>query len=202
MGKENKEAIKMKVFILHSMITLYDENDSIWREIIRRTKRLEVLRGFPEFENIPFEAPFLQGDITGNESGLPDVIYESKRYVLGIEHFEFDSSCQTRKGSKMKQDSFKAETELDKLQRTIQSRPSKIEINVPTEFSYKHYLKSLFSTFKSHIEKVDKYKRALKKKFPGKTVLIAFFIEDSTELGNYVITPKDTKGLNPLYLKL
>ena len=198
---KKNEAYKLRTLLARAGVTLYDYTDLVWNEILSKVERTDFLRRIPEYSKIPDEAPFMLGDIKGKETGLPDVIFRNENYVLGIECFEFDSSEKTKRGSQMRRDDIKAHIKLDEKLKESNLEHSKIEVLVPTKFSYKNYIDSLFEGFNSHIKNLDKYKTALKTKFPGKDILFAFFIEDTTKMGNYVRNQFETKGANPLFVK-
>ena len=214
-----KEAIRVNGLIRHA--TFLSSDNRFWDEIIREVKRIHQLRNYsdlaadlannPEFSellNISIESPFIQGDLKGTNSGLPDIIFEGSDFVMGIEYFEFDSSRTNRKGSTMRQKDSYAKTTLDNLAKTARetiqdSTTLPIEINVPVsvELSLQSYLNSLMSAFRHHARRIEVYRRALTEKYPTKKVLLSFFIEDVTEVGNYIISEQKLIPMNPLRVK-
>ena len=123
------------------------------------------------------------------ESEKPDVIFESVEYVLGIECFLFDSSQKTKKGSKLRRKKDDIEREImDEYRRTNKKHICK-ECNL--EYSYDFYLNSARESLAKHKESIPFYKKNLKDRFPGKKIILVFFIEDTTTFGNYTL--KDGK---------
>lgn len=196
---EKNEAKKFGDYLTEFGVKLYDENDKIWNEIIDRTNQIKNIIRIPEYSNAPSSMPFIQGDVKGVNLNLPDIIYNGKDYVLGIECFGFDSSKKTKKGSVMCKNHKAA---LDELNRNISEiERTEVSVDVQTEFSFKNYIDSLLLNFNSHVKNISKYKKALSDNFLNKKILFAFFIEDTTILGNYIQKGKETKELNPLFLK-
>ena len=187
--RTNKKEAKKLVFALHhSRVSIYGDKastifDKICKEIEEiKWKRTHFLKLPPK---IPFEAPFIQGD--GVVIGLPDIIYEAEEYVIGIEHFEFDASGRMSKGSKMRRAELRATEKLEKKAEEINKYPLDLETPVNVNFSHAGYVQSLLDAFRSHSNKIANYKNALQNQYPGKDIFFAFFIEDITGIGNYIL---------------
>lgn len=216
---DKKEAIRVNFLINWAIVPPLD--DKPWNEIIQEVNRIERLRDYSDFAadfpddpdlsellNISIESPFIQGDSKGANTGLPDIIFEGSDFVMGIEHFEFDSSRTNRKGSTMRQRDLYTKAELDNLAQTSTESvkggtavPIEINVLTPVELSFQSYLNSLMSSFRHHARRIEVYRRALTEKYPTKKVLLSFFIEDVTKVGNYIISEQKLIPLNPLRVK-
>ena len=202
-NKHKKEEAKDLVFALrHSSVYYYgDVAENIFSQIRSEIEDCEWRRShfLDKIPHIPYETPFQQGDSVAE--GLPDIIYETNDFVLGIEHFEFDAAGKTRKGSKMKLAEILANRELEKKRKGIRKYPIFTEAAVGVEFSYEGYLQSLLYAFQTHAEKIENYKAEIKKHYPNKKVYFAFFIEDVTAIGNYIETSHGREPIYPMLVK-
>jgi len=113
----------------------------------------------------------------------PDGFCKYEDNVLIIEHFEFDSSCTNKKGSKNRQEIF----------RTSNYEPQKdtgIEIfrdEIKCDYTIENYVDNLIKNFNKHYDEIEKYKKDLEKKqiiTKNTNVETLFCIEDATALGN------------------
>lgn len=202
MRKDENEAYKLAFSFHFSWLSIDgDLANTIFGEIKNKVEEIHQCRHFP-FQNnydIPHEAPFKQGD--GRINGLPDIIYESENYVLGIEHFEFDASGSTRTGSKMRKAEIYADRLLEEERKKTNKRPLHLEADVHINFSYNGYVQSLLKVFTSHATKIKKYRKELEHHYGEKKIYFAFFIEDITSVGNYVLTRDTIKAMYPVYVK-
>ncbi len=173
----------------------------IFEQVIRDIEKWDFKRNHLLFSEvqIPYKKPLINGEDLGE--GFPDIIYECNEYVLGIEHFEFDSGGKNRKGSKMQLAEAEANRELNAKKQGQTGNPIIEEADVKIEFSFDGYLKSLLSTYASHRDKIEKYKNHLKSQYPDKEIYFAFYMQDSTAIGNYIRTKKCVEILYPLYIK-
>lgn len=196
-----KEHTTLKKAFLHSQIKIFGElANNIFGGIINRiSEEKEEKRRNPMAYKKSFEFPFIQGD--GLIAGLPDIIYETDDFVLGIEHFQFDAAGKSIKGSKMRLAEIKTKAKLEEKKKILTGCPKYIEENVDVEFSYEEYVKSLLDSFTSHSDKIDKYKATLKNLYPTKKIYFAFFIEDITAIGNYICIKNTTVPMTPLYVR-
>ena len=118
----------------------------------------------------------------------PDIlsIYDNK--IVAIEHFEFDSYKNTRKGS-----NFKIQDNLieKKMQKAINSQiQNKGEMIIHEEIKNTSSLKQYYENFKkvllSHIDNIAQYKENIIKNFGDeKEIEFWFFAEDVSPLGSY-----------------
>ncbi|MBQ9709633.1 MAG: DUF4368 domain-containing protein [Clostridia bacterium] len=114
-----KEHTTLKKAFLHSQIKIFGElANNIFGGIINRISQAkEEKRRNPKAYKRLFEFPFVQGD--GIIAGLPDIIYESDDFVLGIEHFQFDATGKGIKGSKMRLAEIKAKAKIEEKKKTL-----------------------------------------------------------------------------------
>ena len=199
---KKRDAEHFAYVIKHSTIHFHDHGASkFFGNLIKDVENCDLERkyysdGAPEISD---EAPFIQGETMGK--GLPDIIYENESIVLGIEDFEFDSSGKTRKGSKMRMAELSAERELKNKRVFTGTYPIVTETMVDVSFSYEGYISSLLDAFDSHAKNIYNYRDAIKKNFPNKEIIFAFYIEDITAIGNYVVTKEGTKPMCPFFAK-
>ena len=199
---KKREAEHFAYVIQNSTVHFYDyESRSVFENIINEVHNCDLTRryyseGVPKISD---EAPFVQGDKKGN--GLPDIIYENEKFVLGIEDFEFDSSTKIRKGSKMRMAELSAERELKQKRVFTGENTIVTETMVDVCFSYEGYISSLLDAFDSHTKNINNYRNAIKSNFPNKKIILAFYIEDITAIGNYIVTKEGTKPMCPFFVK-
>ena len=203
MSKEHVHAeLHRFVFDLnhHTILKAEDGLDEVWRKILNDVRDYENRDKIPWYsEDAPAQ------DYSLEQSNRPDIIYECGDFIMGIECFEFDASKKTRKGSKQKQ----KEDEVDRaiqeeyLRSTVpEGSYLSIEKPVDVELSAKNYIDSLISNYEGHAGAIAQYRQNLTEKAPGKKVLLTFFIEDTTAIGNYVDMNGKAEALNPLKLPI
>ena len=173
-----------------------DSIDEVWEKALTdihkygKREQYEWYYGFIPPQNFSLE-----------QSDRPDIIYQCDDFIMGIECFEFDASKKTRKGSMQRQKEQEADREIHEEYRHS-TVPEKgflaIERPVDVDFSITSYYESLLSNFKSHADSIIDYRHNLTERASGKRVLLSFFIEDATALGNYAIVNGKTESLNPL----
>ena len=199
---KKREAEHLIFVIQNSTIYFHDsETSKVFGNIEKEVEKCDFARNhYDEGDfKISNEAPFIQGDKKG--SGLPDIIYENENFILGIEDFEFDSSTKTKKGSKMRMAELLAEKELKQKRVFSEMNPNVTETIVDVNFSYKGYITSLLEAFESHAKNINNYRSAMKKYYPNKQLLLAFYVEDVTAVGNYIVTQEGTKPMCPFFVK-
>ena len=173
-----------------------DSIDEVWIKITNDVLNYAKFKEYKWFDdNIPAQIFSLE------QSDRPDIIYQCEDFIMGIECFEFDASKKRRGGSTQRQKEWEVDREIhEEYQHS--TVPEKgflsIERNVDVDFSITSYYESLLSTFKAHADSIIDYRNNLTEKAPGKKVLLSFFIEDVTALGNYVIVNGKMESLNPL----
>lgn len=173
-----------------------DSIDEVWGKI---TNDIQEYEKFEEYKWLDDYIP--EQSFSLEQSDRPDIIYQCEGFIMGIECFEFDASKKGRRGSTQRQKEREVDRKIHEEYRHS-SVPENgflsIERNVDVDFSITSYYESLVSTFKSHADSIIGYRNNLTEKAPGKKVLLSFFIEDVTALGNYVIVNGKTESLNPL----
>lgn len=139
---------------------------------------------------------FCQYPLTFYEAPDMYIKHGRKNAVLIMEHFRFDSSHTTRKGSKY-------QSELSQIAQSMQSlvpvdeTPVSKSVQVQTSKSYSDYVRNVAETFKKHYAKIPLYRKnleALGLINSATDVKVMFCIEDVTIFGNVV----DGDDQNPL----
>ena len=172
--------------------------DDIWEIIIKDVceyKKRDQYKWY--YGSIPAQ------NFSFEQSDRPDIIYQCEDFIMGIECFQFDASKKTRKGSKQKQMECKADRDIIEEYRRLKVPTGgflSIERPVDVELSITSYYDSLASTFRAHANSINDYRKKLEllSRETRKRVLLSFYIEDTTAIGNYIITNGRTEALNPL----
>ncbi|MBQ2881911.1 MAG: hypothetical protein IJE40_06545 [Clostridia bacterium] len=180
------EALDLIRSLNTSRITVIYDGIRIWEEIIRNIRIIEEENSHHIYDgrSTPIAAPFVQGDSFKNIQGLPDILYVNEDYVFGIEHFQFDASSNNRKGSSMKTEEFIIKEKINEKFKGVKHYNEKVYMNV--DFSYDNYKKSLFKSFDHHADNIEKYRSVMSLLYPDRKILLGFFIEDVTALGNFI----------------
>lgn len=176
----------------HNSILQAEESlDDVWKRIIRD------IHEYCEADRYKWYYGYLPTqDFTIEQTERPDIIYQCDDFIMGIECFEFDASKKTRKGSTQKTKELKADIEIkEEYHNSEVPEDSSLSIERPVdvEFSITSYYKSLNSSFLHHAKSIVDYRKKLNEIAPDKKVLLSFFIEDTTALGNYVVVKKKQK---------
>lgn len=124
-------------------------------------------------------------------SERPDVIYKGDGFVLGIECFQYDSSKMTNKGSTMLRSQAKLEKDL--MDTYLATGNRYISGNNQADLNYQEYINSAIETMKKHVKNIDTYRKHIMELNEDNKCILAFFMNDSTILGNYAITEKGIK---------
>lgn len=134
MGKYNNEAANLKMAILNSKRILHlDDEDILWDIIID-----DVLDDFYNSKGIDlnnlskFEEPFVSFE-------RPDIYYEKEDFIVGIEHFQIDSSKRTRKGSSLVQEQKRIDDEIITDYHSQSKAYFYTEKKLNVDFSYENY---------------------------------------------------------------
>lgn len=136
----------------------------------------------------------------------PDILIPIGEQIVAIEHFEFDASSVTRKGSKDKKNQDQRDKEFSKKIdfSDLKNEPLILSCCNETEYLYKNYIKNFFKAFENHYEKIKKYKLNLISNDLVKNeenIIMCFFIEDTTPLGTYYLEEGMLKTLDLFLLK-
>lgn len=129
----------------------------------------------------------------------PDIlsIYDNK--IIGIEHFEFDSYKNNRKGSDYK---FQDNNIQKRMNETIKTELKNTkEVYIHDEIKNTGNLNQYYENFKkvliSHLDNIEEYKQHIANDYGNeKKIEIWFFVEDVTPLGNHCLR----KGTNCISL--
>lgn len=197
MSSYKNEAVGFKTAIKHSYRVFHgDDEDVIWDNIIKDgIKDNYYSIGEDGKEYIPkHEEPFVSSE-------RPDIYYLNDEFIIGIEQFQFDSSKKTKKGSNLVREKIRVDDEMLKKYYEQELTPFTAEMVMDVLLSYENYVNSLVDAFNQHSKNVIEYRNNLQMIAPDKKVYLAFYIEDITILGNYIMTSSGRETLNPLCVK-
>gem|GEM_PF-4617307 len=190
MNHNNNEKCEVQRVYYGLMNSIKKNADFLWENMIEQIKYYDSFKGIPDepFASLPKYYPLIQSDVKGEETGLPDIIYEGEKYVVGIEHFEFDASKRNKKGSQLRKEEAIAESKINKIIRShaTNERHYKINVDMNVSFTLQNYITSLLGVFRQHSENVKKYRNSMSEYYPQKEILLAFYIENVTRTGNYI----------------
>lgn len=123
----------------------------------------------------------------------PDGYYIAGNTLYVLEHFEFDSTKATRKGSETRRDNNRIEREFNSVPPTDEGVVLRNSLNVQQNSN--NYIENSLKNMDSHYVKIESYLANLKSYgLVQDTVKVGFFIEDTTMLGNVY----DPQGWNPV----
>lgn len=120
----------------------------------------------------------------------PDIIIPIGDKVLAIEHFEFDASSVTKKGSIDKRELATRNRKFDKLIQEQESFENPLITHGTSDcvYSAENYIKNFKANFSCHYGKIADYKTHLvyeKKVKSVSDIIMCFFVVDTTPLGCY-----------------
>lgn len=121
----------------------------------------------------------------GDENKGPDLVSKSNNKIYGIEHFEFDSSKNDRKGSRYKQQIGIIDNSMNKEIRYKKNVHNLSVLNLNQNIET--YVNNYKVVFNNHYYKIPRYTKYLNKDFPNIDKEIWFFIEDITPFGNHYL---------------
>lgn len=124
----------------------------------------------------------------------PDILSMYDNKIVAIEHFEFDSYKNTRKGSNFKiQDNTIEKRMQNKIDKDLKKEK---EIWVHDEIENTSSLQQYYNNFKkvllTHLDNIPEYREHIINNFGDKRdIEFWFFIEDVTPLGSYAYKRED-----------
>lgn len=124
----------------------------------------------------------------------PDILSMYDNKIVAIEHFEFDSYKNTRKGSNFKIQNNIIEIKMqNKIDNDLKAEK---EIWIHDEIKNTSSLEQYYNNFKkvllTHIENIPEYKEHITNDFGNeKDIEFWFFVEDVTPLGSYAYKRED-----------
>lgn len=120
----------------------------------------------------------------------PDSYAVLNNELLLLEHFQFDNSKISKKGSQQHKVKAKSEREFEKK---LLKANDFVVLNENLEKRGEYYIDNFITQFSSHYKKIDSYKeemqKELKKEF--KIIHMGFLIEDSSPLGSMFVNKKN-----------
>jgi len=200
--KTEAENLYASILFAYKRILMY-EDDGILENMVKdilsseEKKKNQRSKDITMFGYIKAKTPFCYPFIA---SERPDIIYKTDDFIIGIEHFQFDSS-NNKSGSKLEEETRAIHRELDSIARNSNEKDIQIEKNVNVSLSFENYKQALLRSFDKHYKKIDDYRKNLREYGSGKEVKMAFYIEDVTPFENMIITDKGRENLNPLCVK-
>lgn len=129
-----------------------------------------------EYDSIGLEQIF--NSIESHKDDAPDMISIVDKFLIPIEHFEFDCGHKSNNGSKFKKDESDFVKSLSKndIQGNLVQITKKMDIHVSSQ----QYIDNITNVFVSHYHKIDSYRENISKEFKGLYVAKTwFFIEDA-----------------------
>lgn len=119
-----------------------------------------------------------------NQNGLsgPDLISNYNKRIIGIEHYEYDASRKTGRGSKERQEIERANSEFLKKAYVAakEGRSLTMECKLNTKASVDTLKSNFLSNFRKHQQKINNYKKNLEKIYSINDVSIWFTAEDTS----------------------
>jgi hypothetical protein len=132
-----------------------------------------------------------------NFSDCPDGYMVKEDIIYILEHFEFDSSSKSRKGSKSRSEQGRVNRDFENYEPESGGFHDTLNVN-PTA---NDYIANALDIMNDHIRKIPAYiknmqnNNSINSDVPFK---VGFYIEDATFLGNYQLSKYN--GLVPLFL--
>lgn len=132
----------------------------------------------------------------------PDIIIEDEDKIIGIEHFEFDSSINSKKGSEFRIKEYRINKSIEDKIDVIKNEKYKNHNVISTSNSLNNYNNNFIRNYKIHYKKVNDYISRIEKKFNKSrdNIQVIFFAEDVNVFGNVYKDEQDIiKPLYPFY---
>ena len=172
------------------------DDDVVWEKVVEEAVPFHAQMHTPFFNELK-RKPFISSE-------RPDIIFTNDTFILGIECFDFDSTAKTRKGSQQALMEKKADRRINERYRAGAKAIDGViylEEQVNVSFSLENYARTLIQNFRDHKKNIKIYRDALNDVDPGKKIYLAFYINDATALGNYILNNGRREAMNPLLLK-
>lgn len=131
----------------------------------------------------------------------PDILSIFDNYIIAIEHFEFDSFSSNRKGSdyKIKENNIKKEIDKEVIKSLKKSKSSINHAVIKSSATLENYYNNFQQTFLTHYKKINQYRSKIENDYgTERDIVMCFFAEDSTPLGNYFLDRESSNNLQPL----
>ena len=134
----------------------------------------------------------------------PDIISEYDKKIIGIEHFEFDSYKNNKKGSDYKIKEYEIEKKFSAFMRRELPKRKNVSLTniLKSSSTLENYYTNFTTHFLNHYNKIDEYKNNIKSKIniKDKELEMWFFVEDVSPLGSYFMNKKrEINLLHPFY---
>lgn len=134
----------------------------------------------------------------------PDIVIGDEKFIYFFEHFEFDSSLNTKKGTKMRKEEAKVNREFDrfveeKMKTTTSDEPIYKRDTYKTNRSIENYVKNFKRNFLNHYQKIDEYRENAKVHALKQDYEFGFVIENKSNMPDVVL---DDDGKTALLLPI
>lgn len=115
----------------------------------------------------------------------PDLISNCDKRIIGIEHYEYDASRKTRRGSEERREVERANSEFLKKARIAaqEGKNLTIERKLNAEASIDTLKSNFLENFKKHHQKINNYKKNLEKIYNMEGSPVWFVAEDTSISG-------------------
>lgn len=134
----------------------------------------------------------------------PDILFDGGEFVLGIECFDFDASLKSSKnGSSQYFEEAQADKRINekyKKFRAVSDSNVTISESVNVQLSLKSCVDTLLQNFDKHSRNIERYRQNIRRIFPGKDTYLAFYITDTTAMGNFISVDGRLRPISPLLI--
>ncbi len=183
-------------FATTHQILYVDDDDYIWDKVFASAKQY-----YDDYSSIErrkcTRSPFV-------ESERPDILFDGEEFALGIECFDFDASLKSRKnGSSQHFEGAQAGKKiLEKYKKFQTTSDSNVTISEPVnvELSLQSCVDTLLQNFYKHLKNIKCYRENIGRIFPNKKIYLAFYIVDTTTMGNFISVDDKLCPASPLLI--
>jgi hypothetical protein len=136
----------------------------------------------------------------------PDIVIGNDSFTYFFEHFIFDSSKNTKKGTEMRKEEARVSRDFDThVNESLKKSPDKTVISRDTyisERSIQNYISNFRRNFSNHYKKLEDYKKHAKVDELKMPYEFGFVIENTSNLPDIILNENDnTQVLLPIHLK-
>lgn len=183
-------------FATTHQILYVDDDDYIWDKVLAAAKQYH--NDYNSVKRRKYaRSPFI-------ESERPDILFDGEEFALGIECFDFDASVKSCKNGSS-QHFEEAQTEkkiLEKYKNFQAASDSNVTISEPVNvvLSLQSCADTLLQNFNKHLKSIKCYRENIGRIFPNKKVYLAFYITDTTAMGNFISVDGKLCPVSPLLI--
>lgn len=181
-------------FATTHQILYVDDGDYIWDKVFAYAKQYHD--DYNSIERRKYaHYPFV-------ESERPDILFDGEEFALGIECFDFDASLKSCKnGSSQRFEEAQAEKRIyEKYKKFRATSYDDVTISEPVNvvLSLQSCVDTLLQNFYKHLKNVECYRENIGRVFPNKKIYLAFYITDTTAMGNFIFVDGKPCPVSPL----